>query len=99
MPKNDQFLFVISFDLFWFQQSATSSLVVKISDAAAAVVAAEKERNLRRMQQMAAASNMGILNPFVFNQFGTYGFAAAQVSFFANKVPDMSGFGIYQYFD
>ena len=29
---------------------------------------------------MAAASNMGILNPFVFNQFGTYGFAAAQVS-------------------
>ena len=53
--------------------------MVKISDAAAAVVAAEKERNLRRMQQMAAASNMGILNPFVFNQFGTYGFAAAQV--------------------
>jgi len=42
-------------------------------------VAAEKERNLRRMQQMAAASNMGILNPFVFNQFGTYGFAAAQL--------------------
>ena len=56
--------------------------MVKISDAAtAAVVAAEKERNLRRMQQMAAASNMGILNPFVFNQFGTYGFAAAQVLF------------------
>jgi len=59
--------------------SAThSSLVVKISDAAA-IVAAEKERQLRRMQQMAAASNMGLLNPFVFNQFGTYGtFAAAQ---------------------
>ena len=57
--------------------------MVKISDAAtAAVVAAEKERNLRRMQQMAAASNMGILNPFVFNQFGTYGFAAAQVPIF-----------------
>ena len=56
--------------------------MVKISDAAtAAVVAAEKERNLRRMQQMAAASNMGILNPFVFNQFGTYGFAAAQVPY------------------
>ena len=58
--------------------------MVKISDAAAAVVAAEKERNLRRMQQMAAASNMGILNPFVFNQFGTYGFAAAQVIKFVN---------------
>lgn len=52
-----------------FLQSA--SLVVKINDA---------ERHLRRMQQMAAAGNMGLLNPFVFNQFGSYGtFAAAQV--------------------
>mgnify|MGYP000193634427 CR=1 FL=1 len=56
-----------------------STAAVTTVTAAAAVVAAEKERNLRRMQQMAAASNMGILNPFVFNQFGTYGFAAAQV--------------------
>ena len=57
--------------------------MVKLSDAtiAAAAAAAEKERiYLRRMQQMAAAGNMGILNPFVFNQFGSYGtFAAAQV--------------------
>lgn len=64
------------------QRHLASNFVVKFSDAAAAatLVAAEKERNLRRMQQMAAASNMGILNPFVFNQFGTYGFAAAQVN-------------------
>ena len=58
--------------------------MVKLNDAtalAAAAAAAEKERiYLRRMQQMAAAGNMGILNPFVFNQFGSYGtFAAAQV--------------------
>ena len=76
--------------LFWltlyswiFQSAATSNLVVKLSDATtlAAAAAAEKERiYLRRMQQMAAAGNMGILNPFVFNQFGSYGtFAAAQV--------------------
>ena len=58
--------------------------MVKLNDAtalAAAAAHAEKERiYLRRMQQMAAAGNMGILNPFVFNQFGSYGtFAAAQV--------------------
>ncbi|XP_014245447.1 CUGBP Elav-like family member 4 isoform X12 [Cimex lectularius] len=49
---------------------ASSSLVVKFADT-------EKERQLRRMQQM--AGNMSLLNPFVFNQFGTYAGAYAQV--------------------
>ncbi|XP_051173597.1 CUGBP Elav-like family member 4 isoform X6 [Leptopilina boulardi] len=48
---------------------ASSSLVVKFADT-------EKERQLRRMQQTAA--NMGLINPFVFNQFGAYGAAYAQ---------------------
>lgn len=53
-----------------YLQGASSSLVVKFADT-------EKERQIRRMQQM--AGNMSLLNPFVFNQFGSYGTYAAQV--------------------
>ena len=60
----DQFLIIVCL------QGASSSLVVKFADT-------EKERQIRRMQQM--AGNMGLLNPFVFNQFGSYGTYAAQV--------------------
>lgn len=57
-------------------QGASSSLVVKFADT-------EKERQLRRMQQMAGNMN-SLLNPFVFNQFGPYGAAYAQVNIWTN---------------
>lgn len=53
-------------------QGASSSLVVKFADT-------DKERQMRRMQQM--AGNMGLLNPFVFNQFGAYGAYAQVIAF------------------
>ncbi|XP_076295510.1 CUGBP Elav-like family member bruno 3 isoform X4 [Lasioglossum baleicum] len=53
---------------------ASSSLVVKFADT-------EKDRHYRRMQQM--AGNMGLLHPFVFNQFGAYGAYAQQAALMA----------------
>ncbi|XP_076650755.1 CUGBP Elav-like family member bruno 3 isoform X2 [Halictus rubicundus] len=53
---------------------ASSSLVVKFADT-------EKDRHFRRMQQM--AGNMGLLHPFVFNQFGAYGAYAQQAALMA----------------
>ena len=64
------FINVINFLIINTFQGASSSLVVKFADT-------EKERQIRRMQQM--AGNMGLLNPFVFNQFGSYGTYATQV--------------------
>ncbi|GIY89267.1 CUGBP Elav-like family member 4 [Caerostris darwini] len=56
---------------FCVLQGASSSLVVKFADT-------EKERQMRRMQQMTGNVG-GLLNPFIFNQFGAYGATYAQV--------------------
>ncbi|XP_031838111.1 CUGBP Elav-like family member bruno 3 isoform X2 [Nomia melanderi] len=53
---------------------ASSSIVVKFADT-------EKDRQNRRMQQM--AGNMGLLHPFVYNQFGAYSAYAQQAALMA----------------
>ena len=81
---------IYSFKEYYHQQGASSSLVVKFADT-------EKERQIRRMQQM--AGNMGLLNPFVFNQFGSYGtYAAAQVCYLKHILFSFFGSISFEYF-